>query len=598
MPEAVLQLIANRTDGVPLFVEELTKTILESGILRQDGDALVLDRPLDAVAIPRTLHDSLMARLDRLQPIKEVAQTAACIGRDFDHRLLAKISTLSEADLGAALDGLIKAELVYRRGVPPDATYLFKHALVRDAAYESLLRERRRANHARILEIHQASKDIPPEVLAQHAEGAGMTPLAIDLWEAASKVAIRRPAFDEAISQLERAIALISPSVEGGDRAVLERALNLQMQLGVALFQQRGYGADETKAAYQYALALANRIGETPLRYGVQYGLWVGCYLRSEHDGQLAQAKNLLSLAKEPDEISHAHRTIGLTLCMSGRATDAQVALDQARAIYDPASHKGFEFRFGQDLGASIDCYAAINLALLGRTQEAHARAQAAETAAYSTGHANTICYMHSHLGIYCLLARDMTGASRHATQGYEMSAERGLVVWRNFSQLLGVVLSIGTSRSRGLSDYSAADAAFAGSNSRLWLTLYRAEAGRRALELGYPDEAHKLSQMAEALIEDSGERFALSDLRRLQADLAIREGKRSEAEAFLSDALSIAREQGCKIFELRAAIDLARLWASLGQGSDGHALLRSLCATIADGDCPEEVRSARDLMS
>jgi hypothetical protein len=191
-----------------------------------------------------------------------------------------------------------------------------------------------------------------------------------------------------------------------------------------------------------------------------------------------------------------------------------------------------------------------------------------------------------------------MTGASRHATQGYEMSAERGLVVWRNFSQLLGVVLSIGTSQSRGLSDYSAADAAFAGSNSRLWLTLYRAEAGRRALELGYPDEAHKLSQMAEALIEDSGERFALSDLRRLQADLAIREGKRSEAEAFLSDALSIAREQGCKIFELRAAIDLARLWASLGQGSDGHALLRSLCATIADGDCPEEVRSARDLMS
>ncbi len=161
LPDEIMEIIASRTDGVPLFVEELTKTILESGALKEDGDRLVLDGPLSTIAIPTTLHDSLMARLDRLQPIKEVAQTAACIGREFSHELLAQVSHLPDTELTTALDGLIEAELIYRRGLPPEATYLFKHALVRDAAYESLLKEKRRAVHARILTAMEADPDVP-----------------------------------------------------------------------------------------------------------------------------------------------------------------------------------------------------------------------------------------------------------------------------------------------------------------------------------------------------------------------------------------------------------------------------------------------------
>ena len=202
LPDEIMEIIAQRTDGVPLFVEELTKTILESGAVKEDGDRLVLNGPLSTIAIPTTLHDSLMARLDRLQPIKEVAQTAACIGREFSHGLLAQISLLPEADLNAALDGLIGAELIYRRGLPPEATYLFKHALVRDAAYESLLKEKRRAIHARILTALEADSDIAPEVLAVHAEAANLTDRAIELWDAASKAAVARPAFREGISNL------------------------------------------------------------------------------------------------------------------------------------------------------------------------------------------------------------------------------------------------------------------------------------------------------------------------------------------------------------------------------------------------------------
>ncbi len=230
---------------MPLFVEELTKTILESGALKEDGERYVLNGPLSAIAIPATLHDSLMARLDRLQPIKEVAQTAACIGREFGHGLLAQISHLSEAELGTALDGLIEAELIYRRGLPPEATYLFKHALVRDAAYESLLKEKRRAVHARILTALETDPDIAPEVLAVHAEAANLTDRAIDLWEAAGKAAIARPALTKR-SPSSRAIALITPTSKKKRNPAIERALALASASQHDPSSPVGYGADET----------------------------------------------------------------------------------------------------------------------------------------------------------------------------------------------------------------------------------------------------------------------------------------------------------------------------------------------------------------
>lgn len=258
LPDEIMEVIAQRTDGVPLFVEELTKTILESGAVKEEGNRLVLNRPLNTIAIPTTLHDSLMARLDRLQPIKEVAQTAACIGREFSHGLLAQISRLPDTELATALDGLIEAELIYRRGLPPEATYLFKHALVRDAAYESLLKEKRRAVHARILAALETDADVAAEVLAVHAEAAALIDKAIDLWEAASSAAIARPAFREGISHLHHAIGLITPKIDDGDHTVIEHALALQAQLGIACLQGVGYAADETKEAWE-TLGIARR---------------------------------------------------------------------------------------------------------------------------------------------------------------------------------------------------------------------------------------------------------------------------------------------------------------------------------------------------
>jgi len=330
LPDKIMEIIANRTDGVPLFVEELTKTILESGALKEDGDQLVLNGPLSTIAIPTTLHDSLMARLDRLQPIKEVAQTAACIGREFSHGLLEQISPLPYDELATALDGLIAAELIYRRGLPPEATYLFKHALVRDAAYESLLKEKRRAVHTRILSALENDPDVAPEVLAVHAEEAGLTDRAIDLWEAASKAAIARPAYDEGIVHLHRALALITPLINGTDLAVTEHALALQTQLGMALLVRVGYGADKTIAAFEHALVLAEEVGETPIRYSVLYGLWIGKGIRGEFAEALKRAEALVEQAAKSSETAPfvvANRVAGATYFFLGNLGAVDVHL-------------------------------------------------------------------------------------------------------------------------------------------------------------------------------------------------------------------------------------------------------------------------------
>jgi predicted ATPase len=272
LPEALIDEIAARSDGVPLYVEEMTKAVLESGFLRETEDAYLLEGPLSRLAIPTSLHDSLMARLDRLQPVKEVAQTAAVIGRAFDHQTIAALSPLPEAELTEAMRRLVEAELIFRRGTPPDANYLFKHALVRDAAYESLLKARRLALHGRLVEVLERRGDAAPEIVAQHAEAAGLLEKALDYWEQAGAEAIARPAYKEAIAHFAAAIRLCGEI--GDERASQRRELQLQVQLGQALIAHLGYQAPATMAAFERAVELAGDIGEPELLMPSIYGLW------------------------------------------------------------------------------------------------------------------------------------------------------------------------------------------------------------------------------------------------------------------------------------------------------------------------------------
>jgi predicted ATPase/class 3 adenylate cyclase len=603
LPDEVLRVIARRTDGVPLFVEELTKTILESGVLKPDGDRLVLDGPLDALAIPSTLHDSLMARLDRLQPIKEVAQTAACIGREFDHRLLAKVAPLPAAALDTALEGLIKAELIYRRGLPPEATYLFKHALVRDAAYESLLKERRRSIHGRILTALEKAPDTAPEVLAYHAEAAGQTKHAIDLWEAASKAAIARPAFDEGISHLARAIALIAPQTESGDQAAMQHALSLQVQLGVASMARKGWGADETKAAFERALVLADRIGETPLRFSILYGLNTGRYLRSETAEAVRHGEALVLLAEQAPQTAPAvvaNRSYAITLTLVGRPRDAQTYFERALALFDPQMHKGLEKQYGQDLGVGSHCFLAVNLDYLGQTRRARDMAREGERYAMASGHAHSICYMHLSMMLRVLWGalRDEAELERHARALAALSGEHNLVLYRLLASAALTLVAAGKGEPAGIADYLKADAAVLATNNKMGMSAMRVEAGWRARALGLGEQARALAAKARELCEDTGEAMGLPELHRLEGALALDAGDDQGAEACLKAAIDLASGQGNLLFELRAAIDLARHWHSMGRSVEAAALLRPVVASIAEGDCATDRETAQAMLA
>jgi len=291
---------------------------------------------------------------------------------------------------------------------------------VRDTAYESLLRGRRHDIHTRILAALEDDPDIAPEVLAHHAEAAGQTERAIDLWEAAGKAANLRPAYAEAISHIERAIKINSGKDDAGEIPGLERALSLQLQLAPALLAFKGYAANETAYAYDVALSLANNIGETPLQFPAYYGLWVGKFMTGEHVRALEISQGVSEAAEKSGVSLYrmvAARLLGFSSCMLGRFSEAQKHLDQAISLYDPAENAGHESRFGQDPGAAIIIYQAINLWCLGKTRQSLAAEQQAEIAALATGHDLTIGYVRMHAGMRCLLANQGQIAANHIAE-------------------------------------------------------------------------------------------------------------------------------------------------------------------------------------
>jgi predicted ATPase len=315
---------------VPLFVEELTKTVLESGLLRDAGDHYELSGPVPPLAIPATLHDSLLARLDRLAPVKEIAQIGAALGREFSHALLAAVADRSEPELQAALDQLVAAELVYRRGAPPDATYSFKHALVQDAAYDTLLKSRRQQLHARIAQVLKTqfpeTAETQPELLAYHCAQAGLAETAVGYWYRAGEQALARSAVAEAAAQLHNGLKLVEDLPE--DANPRARELELQIALGRAMLGARGWAAPETGRAYSRARELCERLGETKQLFPVLWGLTVFHINRGAPGTGRKVAEEMLSLAeRQRDDALRiaSHRALSAALYHLGEFNAARI---------------------------------------------------------------------------------------------------------------------------------------------------------------------------------------------------------------------------------------------------------------------------------
>jgi class 3 adenylate cyclase/tetratricopeptide (TPR) repeat protein len=440
-PEVVEQIVA-KTDGVPLFVEELTKMVLESGLLQEEAERYALSGPLPPLAIPTTLHDSLMARLDRLAAVKALAQLAATLGREFAYDLLQAVAPWDEGTLGRGLHQLVAAEFLYQQGLPPHAMYLFKHALIQEAAYQSLLKSTRQQYHQRVAQVLEAqfpnTAETQLELLAHHYAAAGLLAQALPYWQQAGQRALQHSAHLEAMHHLTRRLEVLTAVPETAERT--QQELALQATLGSVLMAIKGQGAPEVGEAYARARELCQQVGETPQLFPVLFGLWRFYQVRAEHQTARELAEQCFSLAQrvqDPTLLLQAHFALGVSLLWLGEVVAARAHLEQGIALYDPQEHRPLAFRAGIDLGVWCLSYAAQALWLIGYPDQALGRNHEALILAQELSHPPSlgavlfyVAYIHGYRG-------EAHAAEEQAEAAIALASEQGFPQWLTTGTML-----------------------------------------------------------------------------------------------------------------------------------------------------------------
>ncbi len=443
LPPDVYAQIVSRTDGVPLFVEELTKTVLESGILREAGDRYELVGPLPPLAIPATLQETLMARLDRLASIREVAQVAAALGREFSYRLLSGVTQMPRTELSAALAQLSGADMIHGRGDPPDSHYIFKHALVQGAAYETLLRTKRRQLHARIAEVlvkeFSGTAETQPELIAHHLSQGGLAESAIQYLRRAAQRSIQRSANAEAISLLKQALDLLHTLPDTPERQ--QSMLDVDIALGQAMIAGIGYAARETREVFLRAKSHIDDTTEPAKKLAILYGLWAGYYVGSDLPMQREIGEAFLAEANQLGDIAAqcvANRLLGTTLVTLGEFEAGRIRLETACALYNPAEHPRYRFQYGQDINATALCYLTWALWHLGEYDRALEVGQQAMDRAQSLAHPHTIAYTMCHaMGMIDAFRRRPQAIAGYAQDIVHLCEEHGFPFWAAGGRIL-----------------------------------------------------------------------------------------------------------------------------------------------------------------
>jgi class 3 adenylate cyclase/predicted ATPase len=562
----VMAEIVERTDGIPLFVEEMTKAVLEA----EGEDAArrtVAAVPSPALAVPASLHASLMARLDRLGPAKEIAQIGAAIGREFSHALLTAVVRKPEAELNSALNRLIETGLLFRQGMPPHATYLFKHALVQDAAYGTLLREPRRALHACIAETLEGQfaeiAENQPEILARHCTEAGLIEKAAGLWAKAGLRSLDRSAAVEAVWQLARALAQIA--TQPGTPALRREQIKLQVGLMNALMHTKGQAAPETRAAAERAHLLienAEALGEPPedplLLFSVLWGFWVANLVAFDGDVMRELASELLTLAEKQGAsvpLMIAHRSTGLSLLHTGNIAQCRPHFDRAIALYDP-EHRPLAPRFGGDIGATSLSWRSVALWILGYPVSAQADAEDALSNARETGHAVTLMYALTHVSMTHFCSGNYTTASAEADELVTLAGEKGSTMWKAYGTSRQGFLAAMTDKAADAVQIitSAIDTARS-VGSTLWTPLNLSHLARAHAALGKFDDAWRCIGEAMTTMATTKETWWEAEIDRVAGEISLMSPNpdAAKAEEYFERALAVARQQQAKSWGLRA---------------------------------------------
>ena len=580
LPAHIRKEIIDRADGIPLFVQEMTKAVLEAG----SETRLLGTIPAAASPVPATLHASLMARLDRLGPAKEVAQMAAAIGRDFSHALLAAIVPLTESELNRALDRLVDAGLLFRQGEPQASNYVFNHALIQEAAYGTLLREKRRALHlvlAETIEIHFVDiAESQPEVLARHCTEAGLLEKAAGLWSKAGRRSLSRSALVEAAEQLARALDLIATSPE---TAPLRRErITLQIELANALIHTKGHAAPETRAAFDQARALiehAENLGDTTddpmVLFSVLYGFWVASRMSFRADVTRELAAQFQALAEQraaSTPMMIGHLLMGISLVLAGDLTAGSAELDQVVATYGHAEHRPLAMRFGHDVLVSALAWRAFSQWTLGRTDAATADVERAIREAREFGHAATLMYALAHVSLTLIYMGKLDSAVELARELMQLADEKGSRFWNAYGKLLrGRVLALEGQHHSAADMIEAGISAMRSSGATAYAPWYLSILGATYVRIGKLGDAQRCSKDALLRISESGECWQEAEACRIAGEvaLAFEPPNVEQARAHFKRSLVVAKQQMAKSFELRAGESLTRLAQKPGSGPE-----------------------------
>lgn len=608
LPDEVLKHIVAKTDGVPLFVEELLKMVLESGMVSGESGEYRLVGPLPQMGIPTTLQDLLMARLDRIAAAREIAQIGAALGREFSYELIQAVAPMDSRALDQGLERLVEAELIYRRSQAAGTRYVFKHALIRDAAYQSLLKSRRSFLHDRIARAMEQRfpeiRETQPELLAHHYTEAGLAEEAAGCWQRAAQRAIERSAYVEAIHHLDAALRL-HKSLPATAQTI-RRELMLRTSYGLALTATKGYAAPELEDTYARARELSRQIGEAPEILPLLNGSWSFYHVRGDFQSARELGEQQLRLAEKsesPVALIQARRSIGVTLLYSGELEPGLAHIEKAIALYDPTVHCDFAFRLnGLDLGVSVLSFAAWGSWLLGRPTRALQRNDDMISMARSIDHPYTVAWALVFSGWLYQMRRDVELTRARAEATIALAKEHGFSLFQAMGTILrGWSLAMSGSTQEGIAELCKGTDQYRQTGARSSLMHWHVLLAEAYHMAGQFEKG--LSVLIEAQGEQSGERYYEAELHRMRGELIFARARRdaralAESERCFAQALEVARAQRARSLELRAAMSLSRLWRQQGRTADAQSLLAVVVSRFDEGFDTADLQEAAALVN
>ena len=602
LPPDVIAEIVERTDGVPLFVEEMTKAVLEAG--SECGTQTAGSVPAAGLGVPATLQASLMARLDRLGPAaKEIAEIGAAIGREFSYELAASVAELPEERLREALQRLVDAGLIFQRGAPPAAEYVFKHALVQDTAYGTLLRGPRRQLHARIAEALAALSpelmDTQPELFARHYAEARLAEKSVAFWGKAGRRSVALSATAEAAVQLQKALNQLALLPDNRERQRQE--LEFLSALGAVLTVVKGYAAPETGQAYARARQLWEQLG-SPLEFlQVPYGQSLYHAVRGELDLAQRLGEDLQRLSRRRNDSAGlvlGHASSGRTLWFVGRFASSRSHLEAALALYDPISHHSLVHQAGFHPQVVSLAFLESVLFCLGYPEQALAHSNAAIAEARRLAHLPTLAMSLAMGAVPLWLVGDNVALGERAEQLVAVTTEQGFPFWRAWGTVYrGWVKVKNGDVAEGILLLRSGSAAYRATGAEAWMPYFFALLARASEIAGQVEEAVTLLEEALQIVEITGERWFAAELKRHQGQLLLRQGQSEAAEELYHKALSIAQEQEAKLWELRAAASLARLRREQGRQVEARDLLAPVYGWFTEGFDTSDLKEAKALL-